>query len=84
MDSRYKENMDTVRGKFKCESKAEVYWNANARVIRFTAVCNDGTPENQRFHRYTPSGSLEMTVDNPAASEFFVLGEAYYLDFSKA
>jgi hypothetical protein len=76
--------METVRGKFKCRSKAEVYWNKDARVIVFDAVCNDGTPENQRFHRYTPAGTVDITVDNPSAAEFFVLGQEYYLDFSKA
>ncbi len=47
---------------------------------KFNAIGDDGTPENERYHRYTPSGILEMTVDNPAVT--FAIQEAYYLDFS--
>ena len=41
-----------------------------------------GRPEDQRFSKATPSGSLRMQVDNPAALEQFEPGKAYYLDFT--
>lgn len=71
-----------TRGKFRCSSIKQVYYNSNARVYSFAAICQDGTAENDRFHRYTPSGSIEIEVDNPAVS--FELGKHYYVDFTEA
>lgn len=45
------------------------------------AVCSDETEENKRFHKYTPMGKIEMTVDNPNVS--FEPGKEYYVDFSE-
>jgi hypothetical protein len=54
--------------------------------VELSAVGADGIPENERYHRYTPSGSLKISVDNPPVLEMFrsSLGKAYYLDFSPA
>jgi hypothetical protein len=71
-----------VRAKFRCESIE--YFNYGGREVCFDAIYDDGTPENQRFSKATPSGRLTMTVDNPAAAEFFTLGKEYYLDFTEA
>lgn len=70
-----------VRGKFKL-AKVTANAGASGRQLMFIAVCNDGTPENERFHRYTPTGTLEMYVDNPSALAQFELGKEYYLDFT--
>lgn len=40
--------------------------------------------ENNLFHKYTPSGEIKLTVDNPPAQEFFTLGKVVYVDFSEA
>ncbi len=53
-------------------------------TVRFNAVTADEIPENQRYHRWTPSGSIEMQIDNPAAAEQFQLGKSYYADFTAA
>lgn len=37
---------------------------------------------NEVWSKYTPAGELRMTVTNPAAIDFFALGDAYYLDFT--
>jgi len=71
----------TTRGKFQCQSEKRGYWGT-AKTYGFSAVCNDGTPENERFHKYTPSGSIEITVDKPNVT--FELGKFYYVDFSEA
>jgi hypothetical protein len=73
-----------VRGKFILQSIAKVSWSPTAQIFKFGAICDQATEENKRFAQYTPSGQVEMTVDNPPAQEFFELGKAYYLDFSKA
>jgi hypothetical protein len=72
----------TTRGKFRCDSKRGYWMNESARTYEFSAVCNDGTPENDRFHKYTPSGNISITVDNP--NVVFELGKFYYVDLSEA
>lgn len=73
----------TTRAKFHCDG-----FDVNNDVIdspkvyQFSAVTDDGTPENERYHRYTPGGSLQLAVDNPAVS--FKPGDFYYLDITPA
>jgi hypothetical protein len=70
--------MRKVRAKFRCEkSDAKV-----GSPVRMRAVAADGVPENELFHRYTPDGTLFLTVDNPAVDGFFVEGAYYYLDLT--
>jgi hypothetical protein len=71
-----------VRAKFIYESIKEYAYGG--RELSFLAVYDDGTPENQRFSKATPSGRLTMSVDNPPAAAFFILGKEYYLDFTEA
>ena len=70
-----------VRAKFRLQSKHEEF-GGNFINYQFNAVGADEVPENQRYHKYTPSGSLNITVNNPDVS--FELGKMYYLDFSEA
>ncbi len=72
-----------VRGKFRLKKVSQVEWSESARELEFVAVCNDGTDENIKFHRATPSGEIKMLVDNPTALETFVIGQCYYVDFSQ-
>lgn len=73
--------MITTRAKFRCLSETRHSKAPDAlRVYKFQAVHDDDTPENERYSKYTPSGNLEITVDNPAVQ--FELGGYYYLDFT--
>jgi hypothetical protein len=40
--------------------------------------------ENARFTKATPWGEIRLGIDNPAALEQFVPGQAYYVDFTAA
>jgi len=71
-----------VRGKFNVIKIARLAWGGSE--VTLSAVPADELPENQRYHKYTPSGELKMTIDNPPAEEFFELGKSYYLDFTPA
>lgn len=75
-----------VRAKFRCDRFVQhssyQKGQQGQREYIFTAQCADEVEENKRFHKYTPNGSLSITVDNPAVS--FEPGQAYYLDFSPA
>lgn len=43
---------------------------------------DDAIPEDQRFQQATPSGRIEMQIDNPAAVEQLVPGKQFYVDFT--
>jgi hypothetical protein len=70
-----------VRGKFSLNSITETAWPG--KTLKFSAVYDDGIPENQRYATATPSGSVEMHVTNEAALNQFKLGKSYYLDFTE-
>jgi hypothetical protein len=58
-------------------------------TLYMTPVCPstfgaNGEHEDNDFHRYTPSGSLEITISNPNLYGKFKEGEKYYLDFTLA
>lgn len=72
----------TVRAKFKLNSKTEYEYGPTK--LHFNAVCQDETEENRRFQKYTPSGELNISIDNPSAVEYFKIGKSYYLDFEEA
>lgn len=79
----------SVRAKFRLQSKKvhAVYggtgYHPQVELI-FSAVSADEVPENQRFHKYTPGGTLSITIDNPSAVEFFEANPLVYLDFTGA
>lgn len=73
-----------VRAKFVVAEVTAFGHNKDARRVKLSAVTADGIPENERFHKYTPSGSIELSIDNPPASDAFVPGKTFYVDFTAA
>ena len=69
-----------VRAKFTVQSHQK--YAGTGVTIRMTPVSADDVEENQRFHKYTPSGELTMYVDNPAVVEGMPIGSTFYLDFT--
>ena len=53
------------------------------KTFRFETRYDDSIPEDQRFYDATPSGHVEMTVNNPAVIENVKLGDTFYVDFIK-
>lgn len=53
--------------------------NGEGKHVTLMAVTS-GSEENKSFAKYTPSGQIELYVDNPDAA--FEEGE-YYIDFTK-
>ena len=70
-----------VRAKFRVDAITD---NGGYKQLQLFAVADDGTPENERYHKYTPCGSISISIDNPAASEQFEVGKSYYVDFTLA
>ena len=76
-----------VVAKFRCNSIE--YFSADpggSRRIKLSPVypSKNASEEDKAFWKYTPSGSLEMQVDNPPAADLFEIGKAYYLTFEAA
>lgn len=73
-----------MRAKFNCNTVT--FWgdpndpNASREYKLFT-VYDDGTPENQRFSKASPSGEMTLRVDNPAAR--MTPGKQYYIDITE-
>lgn len=70
-----------VRGKFVL---SEIHQSKSGSYVQykyiFNPVCKDHTEENITFALATPSGKIELVIDNPAAREQFELGGYYYFD----
>lgn len=75
-----------VRAKFRCTFETHRKYGPDpehaSRSYEFMAAYDPETPEDQRYAKATPTGSLTIQVDNPAVS--FEPGKSYYLDFTPA
>lgn len=76
-----------MRAKMKVSSvKATEY----GEVIEAAPVCGDtlfganGDSEDNTFARFTPSGSLSLTVNNPDLLGKIKPGQKFYVDFTLA
>lgn len=76
--------MTTTRAKFRCNSVTD--FGGNSRKVALSPVYPgpDASDEDKAFWTATPSGTLEMQIDNPAAAVQFVPGSVYYVDFTLA
>lgn len=72
----------SVRAKFRVSHVTD-YGN-DLKQVCLEAVYDDGIPENQRFSKHTPSGKIEISMTNPAASDQFKPGKSFYLVFTEA
>jgi hypothetical protein len=69
-----------VRAKLRCQEITP--HDGGARTVRLNCEYDETIPEDQRFSEATPSGSVELYVNNPSAYAQFEVGKAYYLDFT--
>lgn len=70
----------TVRAKMHLKSETTYEWGG--KKLTFETRYDTSIPENQRFQKATPTGSIDIQIDNPAALEQFKLGSDYYVDFT--
>ncbi len=71
----------TIRAKFHCNSITDNGYSKNASL---TAVYGK-EGENADFSKATPSGSLQISIDNDTkAADFFQPRKEYYLTFEVA
>lgn len=74
--------METIRAKFSVESVTEFSYGDKKATLR--AIYSNGKPEDNQFAKATPSGTIEITVDNPDTRDFLKPGKSYYVDFTQA
>ncbi len=72
-----------VRAKFQVTEVTQ-YGNqyGSGKRIKLVPVYDDTIPEDQRFAQATPSGSLEMHVNNPSAEQEMQIDHTFYVDFT--
>jgi hypothetical protein len=70
-----------VRAKFYVESVTPYTDDATTVLLR---AVTSGSEENKSFWKYTPSGTIQMTISNPNAAAEFEDGQEYYIDFTLA
>ena len=79
--------MSNMRAKFQVQS---VSGQTAQEVVTMSAVCSNapfgpnGESDDSTYARYTPSGSLSITINNPALVGIFKVGQKFYLDFTEA
>ena len=73
-----------VRAKFEVHSVTPPRENGDdgSEVVLFPV--STGSEENKDFWKYTPAGSIQMTIDNPEAVKQFEPGQEFYVDFTPA
>lgn len=78
----------SIRCKFQLVNKQDLpgaVYQERVYLSPVTGVNADGSPnENASFARQTPSGVLELLVENEEIRDFFQAGKMYYLDITEA
>ena len=74
----------TVRAKFKVTQIIETHLSKDysQKKIVLEPQYDQKLAEDVSFQKATPSGRMEMQIDNPTAIERMPLGQAFYVDFT--
>lgn len=69
-----------MRAKFKIEHITKFEYGEE---LFMTPVTN-GSPEDNTYSKYTPSGSLKIMITNPSLIGQYKPGQKLYMDFTNA
>lgn len=74
--------------KFVCKvqvSSITTYFWGEGKKVSFNPVQNEkgASTEDLEFHRHTPSGSIDLHIDNPAVLDNLKAGDYFYVTFDK-
>lgn len=67
----------TIRCKFRCQSVTQTADGYSAHLF----AVHSGSPENEEFFKWTPSGVLDLSLTK---EQHFEPGKDYYLDITLA
>lgn len=70
-----------VRCKFRVAAKREA-GDGTGEVTLYPVVT--GSPENDKFYKYTPGGAISFSTINVEAMKVFNVGAEFYVDFTPA
>lgn len=73
--------MARTRAKFQCLSVTDHGWNKSVKMQ--VVYSRKEGEENYDFTKATPSGTMEMTIDNPHAAVQFKPQRYYYVDIEE-
>jgi len=68
-----------ITAKFKVQRVTDMGWDDGTREVELTPDYAQG--RNADWAKYTPSGVIRMTVNNPAALEQLQQGQAFTVTF---
>ena len=76
--------MSTIRAKFKVTEIIEKTFNPDysQKTIVLTPQYDQKIAEDVSFQKATPTGRMEMQIDNPAALAAMPVGTVFYVDFT--
>ncbi len=69
-----------VRAKFIVESVTRTTQGGSTTLRPVTS----GSPENESFYKFTPGGTISLSIVNDPALAQFVPGRQFYVDFTEA
>ena len=73
-----------MRAKMKVMAVTPAY--DGAEILKMFPVCGkfdqDGISEDNTYAKFTPSGNLELVVNNPSLKGKIKEGQTYYIDFT--
>lgn len=70
-----------IRAKFTCNSVERN--NFGQEIVKLHAVYGSGG-ENAEWAKATPSGTLQLTIDNPGAQGVIQPGQDFFIDLTPA
>jgi hypothetical protein len=72
----------TARCKFRITNILNTEPESTAKRIVFETHYDDTIPEDQAFTKYTPTGRMDVVIDNAAVTEKYVVGGFVYVDIT--
>lgn len=73
-----------MRAKMKVQAVTPAY--GESEILKAYPVCSkldqDGNSEDNTFSKFTPSGSLELVINNPDLRGKIQPGQEFYVDFT--
>lgn len=70
-----------VRAKFQVTKVAKTGYGTVE--VTLSPQYDTSIEEDKRFAKATPSGTIQLYIDNPPASDYLVLGSFFYVDFTE-
>ena len=70
-----------MRAKMRLEAVIAHNWGSGLKAV-FRTAYDQTIPEDVSFCKATPSGHVEMVIDNEKVFPLLVIGKHYYVDFT--